>query len=603
ASADLPFPIEPQKWHFRQSIEYSMTANRAVLDVASRNKEHFLFNIYKMGKDAIEKGSKDTWTMYPRRLQEVKDEIAKTAKADGSDPRMAAGGLTRNTVPIAQYDSLVKKADWRDPRGYILSADQPDFLTATKFMNALIKAGVTVHRATAAFSAGGKQYPAGSYVVKTAQAFRPHVLDMFEPQDHPNDFQYPGGPPIPPYDNAGWTLAYQMGVNFDRILDGVEGPFEKLTGVQKPAPGKITEAQGAVGYVVSHAQNDAFVAVNRLLKANEEAYFLADRSFQSANGAGVIFIPAKASTGAVLKKAADDLGLSFTAVAQKPAGTMYKLTTPRIGLWDRYGGSMPSGWVRWLLEQYEFDFKLIYPQELNAGNLKSKFDVLLFPDGGIPEENSRESQMAALGGNRGPRAEDIPEEFRAWLGNVTPKETFPQLKRFAEEGGVLVAFGGSAVLGHALGLPVSDHLVEMQPNGEERRLAQTKFYIPGSILRIAVDNTNPVAYGFEQHVDVMYDNSPVLQLAPNASMAGVKAVAWFDSKTPLRSGWAWGQHYLEGGTAVAEASLGKGKVFLFGPEITFRAQPHGTFKFLFNSIYYGTAQPIGASGREVTAQP
>ncbi|MFN2446189.1 MAG: peptidase, partial [Vicinamibacterales bacterium] len=273
------------------------------------------------------------------------------------------------------------------------------------------------------------------------------------------------------------------------------------------------------------------------------------------------------------------------------------------GLWDRYGGSMPSGWVRWLLEQYEFDFKLIYPQELNAGDLKSKFDVLLFPDGGIPEENSRESQMAALFGNRGPRAEDIPEEFRAWLGNVTPKETFPQLKRFAEEGGVLVAFGGSAVLGHALGLPVSDHLVEMQPNGEERRLAQTKFYIPGSILRIAVDNTNPVAYGFEQHVDVMYDNSPVLQLAPNASMAGVKAVAWFDSKTPLRSGWAWGQHYLEGGTAVAEASLGKGKVFLFGPEITFRAQPHGTFKFLFNSIYYGTAQPIGASGREVTAQP
>ena len=64
-----------------------------------------------------------------------------------------------------------------------------------------------MHRATAAFTVGGKSYPAGSYVVKTAQAFRPHVLDMFEPQDHPNDFAYPGGPPIPPYDSAGWTLA------------------------------------------------------------------------------------------------------------------------------------------------------------------------------------------------------------------------------------------------------------------------------------------------------------------------------------------------------------------------------------------------------------
>ena len=70
---------------------------------------------------------------------------------------------------------------------------------------------------------------------------------------------------------------------------------------------------------------------------------------------------------------------------------------------------------------------------------------------------------------------------------------------------------------------------------------------------------------------------------------------------PLRSGWAWGQHYLEGGLAGIEASLGKGKVFLFGPEITFRYQPHGTFKFLFNGIYYGSSTPVGTPGRETTA--
>ena len=199
-SADLPFPIAPQKWHFRQSIDYSLTANRAVLDVASRNREIFLYNIYKMGKDSIEKGTKDTWTVYPRRVAAVKDEIARAARGagDGGDARMVPGGLVRNTVPLAQYESLLKKPEWRDPRAYVLPAGQGDFLTATKFVNALIKNGVVVHRATAPFTAGGKQYPAGSYVVKTAQAFRPHVLDMFEPQDHPNDFQYPGGPPIPP---------------------------------------------------------------------------------------------------------------------------------------------------------------------------------------------------------------------------------------------------------------------------------------------------------------------------------------------------------------------------------------------------------------------
>jgi hypothetical protein len=258
---------------------------------------------------------------------------------------------------------------------------------------------------------------------------------------------------------------------------------------------------------------------------------------------------------------------------------------------------MPSGHVRWLLEQFEFPFDVVYPETLDAGNLKAKYDVLLFPDGGIPENEG------GGGGGFGaqPQASDIPAEYQNRLGRVTTKQTIPQLKRFVEEGGSIVAFGGSAILGHRLGLPVSDHLVEKQPDGSERSLPGTKYYIPGSVLRVAVDNTNPLAYGFEKQVDVFFENSPVMELAPDAAIRGVKTVAWFDSKAPLRSGWAWGQHYLQGGTAAIEAALGKGKVMLFGPEITFRAQPHGTFKFLFNSIYYGNATPIGAS-RETTQQ-
>jgi hypothetical protein len=602
ASADLPFPIAPQKWHFRQSVDYSVTANWAVLDVASRNREIFLYNIYQMGRDSIAKGSKDTWTMYPRHLQAMKDEIARSQKVDAGDPRMQVGGFARNTVPIAQYEKLAHKPEWRDPRGYILPANQPDFLTATKFINALIKNGVAVHRATAAFTVGGTQYPAGSWIVKSAQAFRPHVLDMFEPQDHPNDFQFPGGPPIPPYDNAGWTLAYQMGVKFDRILDGFDGPFEKVTGLQKPAPGRVTDAAGTsvgntVGYVVSHHQNDAFIAVNRLVKANEEVYFVADRTWQSPDGTGAIFIAAKPSTKAVLDKAAADLGLNFTAVTQRPSGATHRLTKPRIGLWDMYGGSMPSGWTRWLLEQFEFDFERVFPNTLDAGNLKAKYDVIIFPDGGIPETDGG---GGGFGGGRQPAANELPEEYRGHLGRVTIKTTVPKLKEFVEAGGAVVAYGGSATLGHHLGLPISDHLVEIN-NGVERALPRDKYYVPGSILQVAVDNTSPLAYGFPKTVDVMFDNSPVLHLGPSAAMNGVRPVAWFASKQTLRSGWAWGQHYLEDGVAAAEAKLGKGKVFLLGPEITFRAQPHGTFKFLFNSIYYGTASPSATGTSTNTA--
>ena len=213
--------------------------------------------------------------------------------------------------------------------------------------------------------------------------------------------------------------------------------------------------------------------------------------------------------------------------------------------------------------------------------------------------------MAAAGGfgGRQPSANEVPEEYRSHLGRVTIKSTVPKLKEFAEAGGVLIAFGGSAVLGEHLGLPVSNHLVEIAQDGSEKPLPGTKFYIPGSIMSVAVDNTNPLAFGFEKKVDIFFDSSPVLELAPNASLNGIKPVAWFDSKNTLRSGWAWGQHYLDGGTAAVEARLGKGKVFLFGPEITFRAQPHGTFKFLFNSIFYGTATPSpGGAATNTAAQ-
>jgi hypothetical protein len=79
-------------------------------------------------------------------------------------------------------------------------------------------------------------------------------------------------------------------------------------------------------------------------------------------------------------------------------------------------------------------------------------------------------------------------------------------------------------------------------------------------------------------------------------MKGVRPVAWFDTPTPLRSGWAYGQGYLEGGVEAIDASVGKGKLYLFGPEITFRGQPHGTFKFLFNALHLAS----GASSSGAT---
>ncbi|MEK7833147.1 MAG: M14 metallopeptidase family protein [Acidobacteriota bacterium] len=608
---DLPYPIAPQKWHFRQSVEYSLTANRAVIDVASKHREDFLFNIYRMGKNSIERGSRDNWTTTPREIAAAQDALTKergqqagggSTRAADNDPdaeRMIRAGLGRG-VPTKFYD-MMRTLEKRDPRGFIIPSSQPDFLTATKFVNALIKTGVSVHQASGDFQINGKSYPAGSFVVKTAQAFRPHVMDMFEPQDHPNDFQYPGGPPIPPYDNAGWTLAFQMGVKFDRILDGFDGPFQKLNGFAKVEVGMPRPLANAAGYLVSHEVNDSFLATNRLLKDGEEVFWF-KQSF-TANGktypAGTIFVPSKASTGAKVRKLEVETGVRFEPLATKPAGEMFKLRQPRIALWDRYGGSMPSGWTRWILEQFEFPFTVVYPQTLDAGNLADKFDVIIFVQQAIPAIRAGGGGAAAAGGGdeppqfgRAPQAAELPEEFRGWLGNVSAAKTIPQLKAFLEAGGSILTIGSSTNLGYHLGLPMSSALVERTANGDERALGRDKYYIPGSILQVAVDNSNPLAYGLPDRLDVFFDNSPVFRLKPEAALKGVKPVAWFDNGAPLRSGWAWGQKYLQDGIAVIDASVGKGRLFMYGPEIAFRAQPHGTFKLLFNGIYLGRAETV-----------
>jgi hypothetical protein len=612
--ADLMYPIDPQPvWHFRQSVDYSVTANYAVLDYASRQRDELLLNIYHMGRNQIEKGARDSWTTTPAEIAQVERAIAESGASAQLAGEQAAGeqtaggrggrgGRGRATAPagggavgnpvapfgegtdIKFFNSVLRDPARRDPRGYVISAAQPDFPTATKFVNTLRHVGVTVLRATSPFTVTGKSYPAGSFVVKTAQAFRPYVLDMFEPQDHPNDFAYPGGPPKRPYDNAGWTLAYQMGVQFDRVLDGFDGPFESVNGLAAVPAGTVAGTSGAAGYVFSHQENDAFTAINRLLKAGEEVFWL--KAPVTANGksypAGSFYVTAKPSTVPILQKAATDLGVSFDGTSTRPSADATKLSAPRIALIDVYGGSMPSGQTRWLLEQFEFPYTLVYPQDIDGGNLKSKFDALIIPSGIVGQS----SRGGGRGGDGNARA-TVPAEFQHMLGSITEQRSVPAIKEFLDQGGNVVSIGTSARLGDMLGLPVYNALVERTPTGDERALPAEKFYVPGSILSVAVDNSTGISAGLPSRLDVFYDNSPAFRLGPDAALKGVRPIAWFDSDKPLRSGWAWGQNYLEGAVAIAEANVGRGHLYLFGPEITFRAQPHGTFKFLFNGLYGG----------------
>jgi hypothetical protein len=507
------------------------------------------------------------------------DAAGGTAKAG----KGAKGGGKGGKGGVAEFNRLFRDPAKRDPRGYILTANQPDFLTATKFVNALHATGVKVHRASAAFEVAGKKYPAGSYLVKCAQAFRPHIIDLFEPQDYPNDFPYPGAPPTPPYDSAGWTLAYQMGVQFDRILDGFDGPLEEVKGPFAPPAGKVTGAQGAAGFFLDTRTNDSFHAVNQLLKAGLEVRRLQEpfTAAEEKYAAGTFFVPSKGRTNRQLERIATELGTSFRGSPAAPGKEAVAIKPVRIGLWDRYGGSMPSGWTRWLLEKFEFPFQVVFAPELDKGGLREKYDVLIFVDGAIGEAGG--GGKKGFGGGRVDE-DSLPDEYRGRQGSITKEKTVPKLREFLEAGGTILAIGSSTALSRQLELPLANQLTSREADGAEKPLPREKYYVPTSVLRVRVDTTHPLAWGLGEQVDVTFANSPTFRIPESAGMNGAKRVAWFDSKKPLRSGWAWGQEYLEGGVAVAEANVGKGRLVLFGPQILFRAQPHGTFRFLFNGI-------------------
>ena len=556
-----PYPISPQKWYFKNSIDYSISLNYAVLNYAARYKDELLMNIYTMGRHSIEAGSKDSWTLSPKKS----DLITELFKADKKEGKS-------DTIPQVYYDKVYKNPSFRDPRGYIIPITQST--TAIAFINILIQSGIKIEKATASFTVNGKNYPAGAYIVKTNQAFRPHVLDMFEPQDHPNDFLYPGGPPVRPYDAAGWTPAFTMGIEFDRILEDFNGPFETIAygQVQKPIGSIIKPTKEWMGYTFPTNENEAYIAVNEFLSAGVEVFKNKDQYYVASNR----------NVDAQIEKLSEAQGIRFTSVNIKPQGMNDKVNAQRIALWDKYGGSISSGWVRWIFENYHFPFKLIYPKQIDAGGLRDQFDVIVFVEGAIP---SVKAEAPSPYEDKEPVTEEIPTEFRYMLGKINKEKSIPALNEFLQKGGKIITIGSSANLAYHLNLPVKNALVEMVA-GKEKVLPGEKFYIPGSVMQITVDNEYKANWGMNKNADVYFSASPVFKLLPDAiAHKEVVPLAWYASDKTLRSGWAFGQAYLQDGIAAFEAKVGAGKLFVYGPEITFRGQTHGTYKMLFNQLY------------------
>ncbi len=543
-NSNTHYPVLPQTWHFKQSIDYSISLNYAVLSYAAKYRQELLFNIYRMGKNSIEKGNKDTWSLSPSKVAVIDSAITKLRKEDKNN-------YYGRRNPKEALDSLLTNPAYRDPRAYIISNNTHNPATTKRFLDALSANGIRIEQASDGFTFNHKQYPAGSYIIRTNQAFRPHILDMFEAQDHPNDFEYPGGPPIPPYDAAGWTLAYMMHIDFERSYDELPVHTMPLP-LGAPINTRRTEVPKSKFVGLSIKENEAFKIVNTLLNQKEKVY---------KSVAGDFIVLNNPKTKSLLEQS----GIQVCAVSRLDK-TVSNLKPLKIGLWDTYGGSMPSGWTRFILENYDYNFEVIYALDIDKGNLIEQFDVIILPSNAIlSSKNSSEIPSS------------IPVELHEKWGSLSIENSLPSIEEFVEQGGRLIAIGGSSKIAEQLNLGIKNHLKDI--NGQA--LKREVYYTPGSILTAAVNNTAATGAGYPAEIDIYFNNNNVYEISDKT----IKPLLWFNSPQVLKSGWSWGEPYLENGIIGFEKVVGKGKVIIFTPDITFRAQSHGTFKFLFNSLY------------------
>jgi len=551
ARHDYPDPVPTQTWHARQTIEYLQTANFAILDYAAKHREDLLLGIWTMGARAIANGSGDHWTPTPRLIDEAERRDDDTV---WSDPA------------------------WRDPRVYVLRRDQPDWAAAQRLARALWHCGVELWRATAPFEFDGATMPEGSLVVKCDQAYRAHVLDMFEPQWHPNDVE--DGKPVPPYDSAGWTLALQMDVQVVRGFGALDGPFEPIAELPAFAPSALPDA--SVGWRIDARDSHAVLAVNRLHQGGQRVEWVD----------GAWFVPVAPRASTLLRDVAHGFGVPLAAVTGTNGGGS-PMKPVRIGLFDVFGGNMATGWQEWLLREFGFSAARVWGERIERGELAQDFDVLLFHTG-LPGPRDLRRAARRIDEERIPQLRDALPPFEDWSDlearavRLTGDKALPALREFVRQGGTLIAFEDEVdkVVRHfELPVKVGTHVeVEGGETGEtERATTRDEFYVPGSLLAIEVDTAHPIARGASPLLAAMVRRgSTVLEVTDPE--AAIDVVARYRDADPLLSGWAIGTEFLRGKAAVLCAHVGAGRVVMFGIDATYRGQPLGTCKLVFQAI-------------------
>jgi hypothetical protein len=557
---NFPRPYTKSEWRMSQIMDYGMTAVFGGLTHLAKYRREWLSNFYRVHRDWVER-----------------DE---------------------------------------PPHAFVIPREQRDPHALRKLLEILDFGEVEIHRAKTDFSAGGKSYPAGTFVVPLNQPYGAFAKTMLEVQVYPDLRYYPGGPPIPPYDVTGHTLGYLVGVDVEPASEPVNVPTERIENAAPETPPLPPRPRWA--YAIPAETNSGFLALNRL-SAEGIDVFRAARAFESGGRSfppGAFLVPPSVKSRKILEDLRATASLPVFGADAAPPVEGFRMKRPnRVGLF-KVANNMPAGWLLWLFEQYGFQHEVMSSVDF-AADLSSKYDVIVLPSG------TTKSRMI-----QGLSADQYDEKWR-WAYGIG-EAGFAELRKFVHQGGTLVAIGSAvATARDLLSLPIEPVLPEAPSRfarggarREERppvaaeeverlfkesfqspsalvKALQAKvvdptsvFYCPGSLLHQEFDTSHPVAFGMPERWPVFFAFDQAYRLEPSFEVQARVVSRYPDQEKQVASGWLLGDELLRDQANVVSFQVGKGTVVTLGSQVDFRTQTPATFKLLFNAMAQGPAAKL-----------
>ncbi|MBL8265240.1 M14 metallopeptidase family protein [Steroidobacter sp.] len=496
----------------------------------------------------------DPWPGGWWRLRDVVDYTVKTSMS------------LLQTASVQKFDWLynyyqmgrdaVEKGLPGDPYAFVIPAAQHDNPTTLKLIEVLKFGGAEIHQATTPFVADGKAFAAGDFIIFSAQPYRPYVVNALSRERRYPDDVVPGVL----RDDASWSLPLQMGVQYSEIKNPFKAEFRKLDEIAVPSV-----SLPSTPYLVFDTRANASYAVAVALLKTKSAIYRSSGALQVSGAT----LPA----GSFIVESTDQVKQALPALLDKWRVEAYgldniknldlqPLAKPRIGVYQSFRPNMDEGWARYVLDDLGFEFTTLRNADLK-GDLTQSFSAILFANEAadrIKSGNSADSEY--------------PPEVQGGIG----ASGVAALKAFAAKGGTIVAIDNAAMLFvREFGLPVRNAL---------EGLKQEEFWIPSSLVRIEVDNTQPLGFGMPDEATAMFIQSAAFSpQVPGAGNSLTRIVARYPRDRVLVQGAMKGSEQpIVGRAAVVEVKQQQGRVVLIGFREHHRAQTYGTYKLLLNAL-------------------